>query len=48
VWERFNVFMAWNYRELKAKRYSDKDIEQLPVFELMASIRRWKVETYRE
>jgi hypothetical protein len=41
VWERFNAFMAWNYKELKAMRYSDKDIAQLPVAELMAGMKRW-------
>lgn len=41
VWGAFLEFMGDNYDELKARGFSDKDIEQLPVDELIASMRTW-------
>lgn len=41
VWGRFNDFMAWNYDKLKLQRYSDRDIENLPVSELLQCMKDW-------
>ena len=45
MWGRFNDFMADNYRALKTRGFSDRDIEQLPVSELLACMREWMKET---
>jgi hypothetical protein len=44
VWASFNEFMAWNYTQLKTRHYSDLDIEQLQVPELLRSARDWCAE----
>jgi hypothetical protein len=36
IWNRFNEFMADNYDQLKADGHSDRDIERLPVAELIS------------
>ncbi len=41
VWGAFNDFMADNYDELKFRGFSDKDIEDLPMPELIACIEKW-------
>lgn len=41
VWGRFNDFMADNYDALKARGFSDQDIQDLPVGELLPCIREW-------
>jgi hypothetical protein len=41
VWGAFNDFMAANYDELKDRGFSDKDIEDLPMPELIAGMERW-------
>ncbi len=41
VWGRFIDFMANNYESLKARGYSDHDIENLPVAELILCIQNW-------
>jgi hypothetical protein len=41
VWGRFNDFMADNHKLLSAKRFSKRDIEELPISELLSCIRRW-------
>ena len=41
VWGRFTDFMADNYDALKGRGFSDRDIEQLPVAELMDCIKEW-------
>jgi hypothetical protein len=41
LWGRFTDFMAGNYTELKANGYSDRDIERLPVSELIDCMRDW-------
>lgn len=41
VWDAFNEFMADNYTVLKARGFSDRDVEQLPVDELITSMRLW-------
>jgi hypothetical protein len=46
IWDRFNEFMAYNYRQLKADGHSDRDIERLPVAELIDRMQSW-VETNR-
>lgn len=38
---RFNDFMADNYIALKANGHSDRDIERLPVPDLMAGMEGW-------
>jgi hypothetical protein len=41
LWGAFNIFMADNYDSLKAKGYSKRDIDRLPVKQLMSSIQKW-------
>jgi hypothetical protein len=41
IWGRFNDFMADNYAALKAQGYSDDDVEQLPVGELITCMDTW-------
>lgn len=41
VWADFNEFMADNYTNLKTRGYSDKDIDDLPVAELIDSMAEW-------
>lgn len=41
VWSRFNSFMTTNYLALQTRGYSDQDVEQLSVAELMNDMRRW-------
>lgn len=41
IWGDFNDFMATNYDELEAKGFSEKDIERLPIHELMRYMKKW-------
>ncbi len=41
VWGAFLAFMGDNYDALKTRGFSDRDIEQLPVDELITSMRAW-------
>ena len=41
IWDRFNEFMAHNYDQLKADGHSDRDIERLPVAELIGRMQAW-------
>ena len=41
VWGAFVDFMADNYDDLKGRGFSDRDIEELPVNELMDCIEKW-------
>jgi hypothetical protein len=41
LWGRFTDFMADNYTALLANGYSDRDIERLPVPELMTCMQDW-------
>ena len=41
IWGAFLNFMADNYDVLKQRGFSDGDIEQLPISELMQCIERW-------
>ena len=41
VWVAFLDFMADNLRDLKQRGFSDRDIENLPISELMSCIERW-------
>lgn len=41
VWGLFNDFMAQNFDDLKGRGFSDTDIEQLGVSELLACIANW-------
>jgi hypothetical protein len=41
IWNRFNEFMADNYDQLKADGHSDRDIERLPVAELISRMQAW-------
>ena len=41
MWGRFIDFMAANYDILKGRGYSDRDIERLPVSELIPNMKRW-------
>lgn len=41
IWGAFLDFMAYNYGNLKERGFSDKDIENLPVPELMNCIEEW-------
>ena len=38
IWDAFNEFMAFNYKELQERGFSDRDIQRLPVPELMKSM----------
>ena len=41
VWARFNEFMADNYETLTARGYSDEDVSQQPIGELIGCMRDW-------
>ena len=41
VFDRFGDFMSVNYLALKARGYSDQDIQLLPIAELIADMARW-------
>ncbi|PTQ84865.1 hypothetical protein [Nitrosomonas ureae] len=41
IWNAFNDFMADNYNELINKGFSSKDVEKLPVNELIAAMKGW-------
>ena len=41
IWDRFIEFMADNYDQLKAEGYSNRDIDGLPVAELIDRMRTW-------
>lgn len=41
IWARFNEFMADNYDHLKSRGFSDRDIEKLPIAELIDHVRDW-------
>ena len=41
IWGRFNDFTAANYVALKARNYSDQDIAEQPIRELITSMRNW-------
>lgn len=47
IWGAFTEFMADNYDQLKARGFSDQDIEKLPVAELMADMKNWVAENVR-
>lgn len=42
IWGRFNDFMAVNYDDLIARGFSDRDIQKLPIDELISCIRSWR------
>lgn len=41
VWAAFSEFTSENYNALKERGFSDRDIEKLPVGELMQGITKW-------
>ena len=41
IWGAFLDFMAYNYDALKGRGYSDRDIKQLPVPDLIKSMTSW-------
>ncbi len=41
IWDAFNEFMGDNYDELIVRGFSKKDIERLPVPELITYMKRW-------
>jgi len=41
LWGRFIDFMADNYATLRANGYSDRDVERLPIPELMTCMQDW-------
>jgi len=41
IWRNFNQFMADNYDSHKAKGFSDREIQNLPVKELMKAMTAW-------
>ncbi|MEM1368616.1 MAG: hypothetical protein AAGG02_11480 [Cyanobacteria bacterium P01_H01_bin.15] len=41
IWGAFTDFMAENYDELKARGFSPRDIERLPINELMRFMEQW-------
>lgn len=41
LWTRFTDFMADNYTALRANGHSDRDIERLPIPELVTRIQDW-------
>lgn len=41
IWGDFNDFMTYNFSILKNNGYSNRDIERLPVHELMQAMQRW-------
>jgi hypothetical protein len=44
VWTAFNDFMAWNYDNLARRGFSRRDIEALPVPELIDCMQAWVAE----
>ena len=46
LWGRFNDFTAENFLALKARNYSDQDIEEQPVRELIADMRNWLLDKH--
>lgn len=41
IWYGFNDFMAYNFAWLTSHRFSKKDIDTLPINELMDQMRKW-------
>jgi hypothetical protein len=41
LWGRFTDFMAENYKALRGSGYSDRDIERLPIPEMMTGMQAW-------
>ena len=41
IWARFNEFMADNYDALKGRGYSDKDVSEQPIGELIRCMKEW-------
>ena len=41
IWDAFNVFMGDNYDALTIRGFSKRDIERLPVQELIGSMEKW-------
>jgi hypothetical protein len=41
IWGAFTDFMAANYDALKLRGFSDKNIEDLPISELLAGMENW-------
>lgn len=41
IWGLFNDFMADNYVALKERGFSNRDIERLPIDELIACMKKW-------
>jgi hypothetical protein len=41
VWTEFLEFMSDNYDALKKRGFSDRDVETLPVYELIRCINKW-------
>ncbi|WP_132255844.1 hypothetical protein [Methylobacterium segetis] len=41
MWDRFNDFVADNYDALTERGYSDRDVERLPIPELLTGMRQW-------
>ena len=41
IWNRFNEFMAQNYIDLNARGFSDDNIKNLPIAELIDCMQRW-------
>ena len=41
IWARFNSFMADHYDQLVARGFSKRDIERLPVDELVTGVKGW-------
>jgi hypothetical protein len=48
IWGAFLDFMADNYDVLKKRGFSNRDIENLPVGELMQCIERWVIKHVRQ
>lgn len=44
VWGSFNDFMAWNYQALKARHFSDEEIDALQVPDLIKQAKKWCTE----
>lgn len=41
IWQRFNEFLSSNYDRLKARGFSDRDIEKQPINELIDDMKEW-------
>lgn len=41
IWENFNIFWADFYKSKKGEGYSKRDMETMPIPELIVSIKRW-------